>query len=120
MDLGQRPDLRVEGREQMVVPIEVKLAHLKHWTVPKLLAGLETQLVEQYLRPEHIGFGIYVIGTTSNSRKWELADGRRISFEELVALLQRRASEIVSERLHQVHALAVIGINFADPRDRDA
>jgi hypothetical protein len=120
VDLGQRPDLRVDGREGRVVPIEVKLANLRHWTIPKLLAGLETQLVEQYLRPEHIGFGIYVIATTSNSRQWELEDGRRIGFDELVLLLQRRAAEIASERSRRVDALAVIGINFADPRDATA
>ncbi|HDR9226764.1 TPA: hypothetical protein QDB19_002982 [Burkholderia vietnamiensis] len=117
VDLGQRPDIRVERTGMNALPIEVKLANLRHWTVAKLLEGLENQLVGQYLRPTRVGFGIYVVGTTSPSRRWQLHDGRYIDFNELVSVLQSRASELVTERSNQVHGLEVVGIDFSDPRD---
>jgi len=117
VDLGQRPDIRVERAGINALPIEVKLANLKHWTVVKLLERLENQLVGQYLRPERVGFGIYVVGTTSPTRRWQLDDGRYIDFNELVSVLQSRASELVAERSNQVHGLEVVGIDFSDPRD---
>lgn len=116
-DLEQRPDLRVERAGLNPLPLEIKLANLKHWTVAKLLERLENQLVGQYLRPENIRFGIYIVGTTSPTRRWEY-DGRRIDFDELVSLLQTRALELAAERSHAVHRLEVIGINFSDPRER--
>lgn len=116
-DLEQRPDLRVERTGLNPLPLEIKLANLKHWTIAKLLERLENQLVGQYLRPENIRFGIYVVGTTSPTRRWEY-DGRRIDFNELVSLLQTRALELAAERSHKVHGLEVIGIDFSDPRER--
>jgi hypothetical protein len=120
VDLEQRPDLRVERAGLNALPLEVKLANLKHWTVATLLERLENQLVGQYLRPANVRFGIYVIGTTSPTRRWELSDGRRIDLSELVSVLQKRASELVAERSNEVYGLEVVGIDFSDPREQVA
>lgn len=116
VDLGQRPDIRVEHPGLNAVPIEVKLANLG-WTIEQLKERLENQLVGQYLRPAHVSHGIYVIGTTVR-RRWELSNGRRVEFSELVSLLQRRAAELVAAQPHEVHGLEVIGIDFSDPREQ--
>lgn len=117
-DLEQRPDLRIERAGLNPLPLEVKLVSLRHWTVAKLLERLENQLVGQYLRPENIRFGIYIVGTTSPTRRWEHA-GRYIDFNELVSLLQTSALELTRERCHEVHGLEVIALDFSDPRERE-
>jgi hypothetical protein len=113
VDLSERPDIQVHRPGLNAIPVEIKLANLPHWNITKLLNGLDVQLVGQYLRPTKIRFGIYVVGTTSSKRQWELPDGTRIGFAELVNLLQSRAAELISERSNEVHGLEVIGIDFS-------
>lgn len=117
VDLGQRPDLRIERPGLNALPVEIKLANLNHWTVAKLLERLENQLVGQYLRPTNVRHGVYVLGNTEPKRQWVMpGSGRRINFQELVSLLQDRAKELQSEQRAHVDGIEVIGIDFSDPR----
>ncbi|QIE22858.1 hypothetical protein [Caballeronia sp. SBC2] len=118
VDLEQRPDLRIELPFLNALPVEVKLANLAHWSLGKLLERLENQLVGQYLRPAHVDYGIYVVGTTDPSRRWKSSDGRLIDFSEMVSILKSRATALVGARSNGVHGLEVVGIDFSDPRDR--
>jgi hypothetical protein len=119
VDLEQRPDISVERQELTHLPIEVKLANLKHWTLPKLLERLENQLVGQYLRPANVRHGIYVLGNTAPKRHWEEPGTKqKLNFEQLVERIQGRAAELQTELREGVDAIKVIGIDFSDPRER--
>jgi len=119
VDLGQCPDIRVERVGLNPLPIEIKLANLKHWSVGKLLERLENQLVAQYLRPANVRHGIYVLGNTEPKRRWEMpGTGERINFQALVSLIQERAVALQIERRADVDSIGVIGIDFSDPRER--
>lgn len=119
VDLGQRPDLRIERSGLNALPVEIKLANLKHWTVAKLLERLENQLVGQYLRPSNVRHGVYVLGNTEAKKYWVVPESRkRVRFQELVLLLQERAKVLQSQRRAHVDGIEVIGIDFSDPRDR--
>lgn len=115
VDLKQKPDLSVERSGLNSLPIEVKLAH--SWTVKELLAGLESQLVDQYLRSANIHHGIYVLGNTEPKRRWELS-GAKIDFAKLVLHIQERASALQVQLRERVDGIAVVGIDFSDPRER--
>jgi predicted DCC family thiol-disulfide oxidoreductase YuxK len=116
VDLGQRPDLRIERTGLNAQPVEIKLANLG-WTVKTLTERLENQLLGQYLRPSNIRYGIYVLGNTDANRHWEVpGTGRRINFHELVELLQERAKVLQSEQRANADGIEVIGIDFSDPR----
>lgn len=91
VDLGQRPDLSVERAGLNSLPIEVKLAN--SWSVDELLAGLENQLVGQYLRPANVRYGICVLGNTKPARRWKLSRAE-ISFAELVVHIQEHAAAL--------------------------
>jgi hypothetical protein len=119
VDLEQRPDLRVERRGLNPVPIEIKLANLGHWTMPKLLERLENQLVGQYLRPAHVRYGIYVLGNTDPKRYWKVPDSsNKLNFQELVQCIQDRAATLQAELHEGVDGIEVIGIDFSDPREK--
>ncbi|HET8711752.1 MAG TPA: hypothetical protein VFM32_10265, partial [Spongiibacteraceae bacterium] len=116
VDLGQKPDLRVECSDLNALLVEIKLANLD-WTVKTLTERLENQLIGQYLRPANIRHGIYVLGNTEPKRYWVMPDsGERINFQQLVSLLQERAKVLQSERRAHVDGIEVIGIDFSDPR----
>lgn len=119
VDLGQCPDIRVERIGLNPLPIEIKLANLKHWTLEKLLERLENQLVGQYLRPANVDHGIYILGNTDPKRRWELSGTKElIDFQTLVLLIQNRAAELQKERRADVDGIEVISIDFSDPRTR--
>ena len=116
--LGQRPDIRLERAGLNPLPIEIKLANLAHWNIAKLLEGLETQLVGQYLREaSSVRHGIYVLGNTEPKKRWKVS-GVDVSFAELVTRIQERAKAIQIEMRDGVDGLEVIGIDFSDPRER--
>ncbi|CAG9217847.1 conserved hypothetical protein [Paraburkholderia tropica] len=118
IDLNQRPDLRIEIPGLNAVPVEVKLANLG-WTIEQLLERLEIQLVGQYLRAEGVKFGIYVVGNTEPTRRWQRpADRKLINFAEVISILQARASELAAQYPDNIHGLSVVGFDFSDPRER--
>ena len=119
IDLAQRPDLTVSRPGLNSLPIEVKLANLKHWPLHKLLERLENQLVGQYLRAEGVRYGVYVLGNTDPNRHWEeVGSATKIDFQTLVARIAERARVLENEHRPGVDGIAVIGIDFSDPRER--
>ena len=119
VDLGQRPDLRVERVGLNPLPIEIKLASMSAWTLPKLVERLDNQLVGQYLRPAQIRYGIYVLGNNSPKRNWEVpSTPEKLNFVELVTRIQDRAKTIQGELREGVDGIEVIGIDFSDPRKK--
>ena len=119
VDLEQRPDLRVERPGLNPVPIEIKLADLRHWTMPKLLERLENQLIGQYLRPANVRHGIYVLGNTDPKRHWKIpGTSDKLNFEELVQCIRERAASLQAKLQEGVDGIEVIGIDFSDPRER--
>ena len=119
VDLAQRPDLTVIRPGLNSLPIEVKLANLKHWPLHKLLERLENQLVGQYLRAEGIRYGVYVLGNTDPKRRWEeVGSAAKINFQTLVERVVDRAKALENEYRPGVEGITVIGIDFSDPRER--
>lgn len=119
MDLGERPDLTISRPGLNSLPIEVKLANLKHWPLHKLLERLENQLVGQYLRAENVRFGVYVLGNADPDRRWEDIGGTTlIDFQAVVQRVTNRAKEIESEFRQGVDGITVVSIDFSDPRKR--
>lgn len=119
VDLDQRPDLTIKRPGLNSLPIEVKLANLKHWPLHDLLERLENQLVGQYLRAEKVRYGVYVLGNTNPTRRWEDIGGAPlIDFQTVVQRVTDRAKEIESEFRQGVDGITVIGIDFSDPRQR--
>lgn len=116
-DAGNRPDLRFDHPGIMSTMVEMKLADMPHWTLEKLIAGLETQLVGQYLLAHHAAYGIYVLGNFGRRVKgWEdQTAGVTLSFEELVSRLRDHAIK-VKEAHPEILGLEIVSINFSSPR----
>ena len=113
IDFKQRPDIRFLKPLMGPVSLEAKLA--ENWTVAELLKGLETQLVGQYLRAHDSHYGLYVLGIIGEKQHWEQPEtGARLSFEQVIELLQRRAAELVQQDPH-IGDVTVIGIDFRQP-----
>lgn len=111
--VGGRPDLRLAMAGAAPVSIELKIAD--NWTLQQLLDGLETQLVNTYLRDDRARYGIYVLAVFSRGRKWEpLECGPRVDVQQMFALLQNRASQIVDARL-DIAGLEIVLIDFSPP-----
>jgi hypothetical protein len=111
VDLEERPDLRAEHPKTAPVPLEVKWAN--KWTVEKLLEGLEAQLVGKYLRDHKSRHGIYVLGMDGRRKETWIYVGKNLSFAEVVELIQRRATELSTNR-EQLDEVRVIGIDFRE------
>lgn len=119
IDLAQRPDLTVSRPGLNSLPIEVKLANLKHWPLHKLLERLENQLVGQYLRAEGIRYGVYILGNTDPNRRWEeVGSAAKVNFQTLVDRIAERARALENENRPGIDGITVVGIDFSDPRER--
>lgn len=119
IDLAQRPDLTISRPGLNSLPIEVKLASLKHWPLHKLLERLENQLVGQYLRAEGVRYGVYVLGNADPNRHWEeVGSAAKIDFQTLVERIAERARALENENRPGVDGITVVGIDFSDPRER--
>lgn len=116
-DAGNRPDLRFDHPGIMSVMAEMKLADMPHWTVEKLIDGLEKQLVGKYLLAHNAGYGIYIIGNSGRRADgWkDPVTGSLLSFGEVAATLRQRAREIM-ESCDALLGLEVIAIDFSSPR----
>lgn len=112
IDQRERPDIRVECPGMSPVSIEIKWAD--KWTVMQLLDGLENQLIGQYLRDDHSRYGIYLLGYIGRKKTWEYPDSSsRVSFEQIVAIIDKRAKEIVAAQ-RNIDDIAVISLDFTD------
>jgi len=114
IDLEQRPDIRIENPKTNSVSIEVKWAG--NWTFPKLVEGLEKQLIDQYLRAHNAHYGIYILGMIGSKNSWEDPEnGPNMDFDTLVNKLQRRARELAISN-SKVYDIEVISIDFRHPK----
>jgi len=114
IDMQHRPDLRIHNPKAGVVSIEVKWAD--KWTLEELVAGLETQLVGQYLRAHRSRYGVYVVGFVGKKQSWmERSSGARLEFADVVERLRAIADHVL--RTHPgLGDLRVIDIDFMEPR----
>jgi hypothetical protein len=111
IDQEQKPDLRFEHpRIPSAVPVELKWA--ENWTAAQLLERLENQLVGQYLRAHNIRYGIYLLGYIGKQQQWHHpSEQRMVSFDELVRIIEQKASELVRSR-DDVADVRVVPIDF--------
>jgi hypothetical protein len=112
IDRQQHPDIRLENPRAGYVPIEIKLA--SEWSLSVLLERLENQLFGQYLRAHDGRYGFFVLGLIDPSRQWDNpAGGTRLTFEQVIALLETRAAEL--SVLHGGQKLAeVVALDFRE------
>lgn len=113
IDQQKRPDIRVENPKTDPVSIEIKWAD--KWTLAELIAGLETQLVGQYLRAHNSRYGLYVLGTIGRKQHWEEPSTQKnLIFAEVVDILTQRAHLLMKSNL-KIGGLSVIAIDFQEP-----
>jgi hypothetical protein len=109
-----RPDLRIRANGLGPVSIEVKIA--AGWSLPELEAALATQLVGQYMKDAAARHGVLVLVHSRKPTRTWLASAHRIDgFDALVAHLKARAEGLRAGRA-DIEGLAVIGIDFHEPR----
>jgi hypothetical protein len=113
IDQQQHPDIRLENPRAGYVPLEIKLA--SEWSVPVLLERLQNQLFGQYLRAHDARYGFFILGLVDASHRWDNpAGGRRLTFEEVVALVGARAAELSAQHGGQKLA-TVVALDFRRP-----
>jgi hypothetical protein len=88
------PDIRLRAKVTDVsVPIEIKVA--ESWTLEQLEAALTRQLCEKYLRARDARHGILLLVHLAPKRGgWPDANGKALTFAEVVAHLRRMAIAI--------------------------
>ena len=92
---------------------------MQKWTLEALKERLENQLIGQYLRPANVCFGIYVLGNVRPKRRWKIPGSKEeVNFSKLVELIQGHAKNLQLQSAGKVEGIAVIGIDFSDPRER--
>ncbi len=111
LDGKVRPDLRLVIPGAAPVTLELKI--YDEWTLPQLIAGLESQLVGKYLRDANARFGIYVLATFNRLIKKESFDRKSLlDCNNVLDELQTKAKAILS--IHaDVAGLQVIMIHFS-------
>ena len=116
IDEERRPDIRIE-HPAVAGPISIEIKWAENWTVVQLLERLETQLVGTYMRPYDSHFGVFLLGMIARSGKsrWQNpAGGHSLSFQQVVATVRARASELLAS-VPGVHGIAVVDIDFRPP-----
>jgi len=113
VDQQQHPDIRLENTRAGYVPLEIKLA--SEWSVSVLLERLENQLFGQYLRAHDAHYGFFILGLIDATHRWDNpAGGRRLTFEEVIALLEQRAGELSGQNGGRKLG-AVLAMDFRRP-----
>jgi hypothetical protein len=113
IDQQQHPDIRLENPRSGYVPLEIKLA--SEWSLPVLLERLENQLFGQYLRAHDARYGFFVLGLVDAKHRWDNpAGGRRLTFEEVITLLENKAMELSAQQGGQKLA-TVVAVGFRRP-----
>ena len=112
---GKHTDIRlsvVNGDLKAVV--EVKIAD-NNWTLTDLEQALRKQLVGQYLRHSICKAGCLLLTYHGRKRNWVHPETRkRLTFPELVALLNDKARVIETDSMHDVR-IAAFGLDLTDP-----
>ena len=111
---GKHPDIRlsvVNGDLKAVV--EVKIAD--NWTLTDLERALRNQLTGQYLRHSSCKAGCLLLTYHGRKQYWVHPETRkRLTFPELVALLDDKARVIETDSMHDVR-VAAFGLDLTDP-----
>ncbi len=108
---GKRTDFRFHSTcVDNPIPVELKLAEKKGWTLNTLKERMKNQLVGQYLRQST--HGIFLLVLTVDSRSWRDSETKKkLDFENLVKELNLHAGALMKRHSH-VEALTVVGIDL--------
>ena len=86
-----------------------------NWTLTDLERALRNQLTAQYLRPSSRKAGCLLLTYHGRKRYWVHPETRkRLTFPELVALLNDKARVIETDSMHDVR-IAAFGLDLTDP-----
>ena len=99
-------------------PVSIEIKWAENWTLEELLERLENQLVGQYLRDNNSRYGIYLLCYIGKKDEYPWKDKikqSRLSFNQVVEIIEERAKTIVKER-SDIGDIAVISIDFTDPQ----
>ena len=107
---AKKPDLRFLGMGfDGPVPVELKLAD--NCTGPELFERLENQLCGDYLRDNRSNRGIYLLIYRGDKSRWQLTNGKRVIFSDLIDELQGHWRKI-SPNFPGVEDIRVVGIDL--------
>lgn len=111
---ASRTDIRLNAPQiPAPVPIELKIADNKWWTLAKLRERMENQLIGQYMRTSQ--YGIFLVvhsGGERGKERWKDNNTRKmLRFAKLVDTLKQNATYLI-KRHPNVAALEVVGIDF--------
>ena len=111
---GKHTDIRLSAAKGGVkAVIEVKIAD--KWTPAELVRALRNQLTGQYLRHSSCKAGCLLLTYHGRKRYWVHPETRkRLTFPELVALLNDKARVIETDSKHDVR-VAAFGLDLTDP-----
>lgn len=108
---AKRPDCRfLSSLFDAPVPMELKLVD-NNWSGSKLFERLENQLCGDYLRDSHSNRGIFLLVYRGEKSRWDIPNGRRVTFTELVEELQNHW-ETLSPQFPKIEQITVIGIDL--------
>ena len=107
---AKKPDLRFLGMGfDGPVPVELKLAD--NCTGPELFERLENQLCGDYLRDNRSNRGIYLLVYRGDKCRWQLTNGKRVFFLDLIDELQGFWQKL-SPKFLKVEDIRVVGIDL--------
>ena len=108
---AKKPDLRFHGVSfDEPVPVELKLAN-NNWSGPELFECLENQLCRDYLRDNRSKRGIYLLIYRGDKSRWQLPNGKYVTFSDLIDELQGHWQKI-SPKFRGVEDIRVVGIDL--------
>ena len=111
---NKHPDIRLSvANRDLKAVIEVKIAD--NWTPTELERALRNQLTGQYLRHSNCRAGCLLLTYRGRKTYWMRPESRkRMTFSELVALLNDKARNIENDSVHGVR-IATFGLDLTDP-----
>jgi hypothetical protein len=97
------------------MPLSIELKIADNWTLPRLIDGLKTQLVETYLRDSRARYGIYVLALFKRQRRWDSPEGgQQLNCDDVVSHLKAEAQSILQSH-PDLCGLEVMLIHFSPP-----
>ena len=111
---NKHPDIRLSvANRDLKAVIEVKIAD--NWTPTELERALRNQLTGQYLRHSNCRAGCLLLTYHGRKTCWMRPNTRkRMTFSELVALLNDKVRDIENDSAHGVR-VATFGLDLTDP-----
>ena len=110
---NKQPDIRLSvTNRDLKAAVEVKIAD--NWTPTELERALRNQLVRQYLPHSNCRVGCLLLTCHGRKTFWRHPQTRkRITFSELVTLLNDKARDIEDDSAHGIR-IAVFGLDLTD------